>query len=431
VFFRLAAPLLRNRLQIPSLAARSSLFARPHEQAGPRCPVNHHPAGTPALQPPPQIDIAAARRGLAGLDVTVQRCSGDFYGYLFNACPHVRGMFPPLMAEQNERLFGALVQIAGLLDKPDQLHQYLTQLGADHRKYGVEPEHYAAVGKALISALRRHSTTWDEAAEEAWQAAYTVAADTMIAGAASQDGPAYWTGRVLRIEHRTRDLAVLYVQPSSPLPFEGGQHITIQHQKWPRVWRPFSVASTPGEDVLELHVRQVPGGWVSTALVRDTPENAELILGPAIGSMVSGAAGGRDLVCVAGGTGLAPIKSVVTEILAADEQALVTGTGGRRNITVFHGVNTPRELYDMPALDSMSRMFPWLQVIPVVAGDGKFRGLRGNVPDVAAEYGEWMGRDAYIAGPSRMTAQALTAMRYAGIPEDRLHFDDVEVLQHR
>jgi NAD(P)H-flavin reductase/hemoglobin-like flavoprotein len=355
-------------------------------------------------------------------------CAGDFYGYLFAACPHLRDMFPPQMTVQNERLFAALLKMVELLDRPDALARYLARLGADHRKYGVRPEHYAPVGDALLRTLRRHCPNWGEAAEEAWQNAYAAASDMMISGAEAAPGPATYNGQVVRHELRSHDLAVLHVRTSEPVAYHPGQYVTVESPRWPRSWRHFSVANMPmpggSSDYIELHVRAVPCGWVSRSLVRDAGAGTTLTIGPAAGSLVDASLWNHDLLMVAGGTGLAPVKSIVESVLSHDEAAVLAGAGERRNIHLFHGAKTPVGLYDMPALHELSACYPWFQVIPVVSGDPGFPGLTGNVADAALGFSGWEGREIFISGPAEMNRQAVSRFRAAGYPGSLLHLDD-------
>jgi NAD(P)H-flavin reductase/hemoglobin-like flavoprotein len=401
------------------------------EAAGAPPPLPPSPS-PPALPPPPArtagpLNPALIRKSLALITAGPQRVAGDFYGYLFAFNPGLRDMFPPQMNEQNERLFGALVRIAELLDDAKVLGEYLGQLGADHRKYGVEPEHYAAVGQALLRTLRRHVPAWTQDEEEAWSAAYTVAADMMIAGAAGHKGPACLDGRVVRHERRAADLAVLTVRTREPLLYQGGQYVTVQTGRWPRVWRAFSVANAPRGDgnELDLHVRAVPGGWVSTALVRDTLINSRLVIGPALGRMTPEAADGQDLLCVAGGTGLAPMKALAEAVLLDDEAAMARGEGMPRSVHLFHGAKNPADLYDLPALRELERCYPWLQVVPVVPGDERFRGEYGNVVEAALEYRPWTAEKTFVAGPAEMVHRAVQSFPLAGLPE--VYFDAAEL----
>jgi NAD(P)H-flavin reductase len=417
---------------LPRTRAASALLADP-PVAGPtgRIPLGdpEPESAGPGRAEPAEINPAAIRLSLEGMEADAQKCAGDFYGYLFNGCPRLRELFPPMMDVQNERLFAALLKIASLLETPDQLARYLAQLGADHRKYGVRPEHYAPVGDALLRTLRRHCPNWSAEAEASWAAAYAMAAEHMIFAAATARGPATWRAQVIRHEQRARGLAVLTLQTDQPLPYRPGQYITVQHPKWPRVWRQFSIANPPqmyGErSLIELHVRQVRGGWVSGALVRDTELFSEVTIGPPAGLMTADALGERDLVAVAGGTGLAPVKAVVAAVLMADEASVAAGGGYRRNIHLFHGAQTPTGLYDMPALRELSDVYPWLQVVPVVA-DENFPGLTGCVSDAALDYAEWAGREALIAGPPDMTALAVKQFRDAGFLDMQVHYDQLE-----
>lgn len=409
----------KSAVHLDRRPARTSLIGPPAA-----CPVD-----PPALLPPHLPAPVVLRDSLAGMNGGAQKVAGDFYATLFRYHPELRDMFPAAMTNQNERLFGALLNIVKLLDAPDQLARYLSQLGADHLKYGVRPEHYAPVGQALLAALRHNCPALDERAEAGWLSAYTFAAGAMMAGAETHRGPAVWHGRVIRHERRSRDLAVLEVETSEPLPYLAGQFVTVQTAKWQRVWRPFSIANAPAQDGsrITLHVRSIPGGWVSTALVRDTRDGDELIIGPATGTMTSDQVSDRDLLCVAGGTGLAPVKAVVEDVLRGDEAAVAGGWGMRRNIHLFHGAKTPLELYDMPALHELAHAYPWLRVIPVVSDDPAFTGRRGYVSDAALGYADWSDADAFVAGPASMVGLTADGLCKAGMAASQVHRDDLEV----
>ena len=97
-----------------------------------------------------------------------------FYARLFLHEPSLRELFPPAMDEQRDRLFRALARVVESLSSPEELATYLSQLGRDHRKYGVEPRMYEAVGGALIATLRAYAADkFTPAAEQAWLQTYT------------------------------------------------------------------------------------------------------------------------------------------------------------------------------------------------------------------------------------------------------------------
>ncbi len=57
--------------------------------------------------------------------------------------------------------------------------------------------------------------------------------------------PPFWTAEVVSNERRGPGISVLTIASYLPLPYEPGQHITVQAPRWPKVWRPYSVAGRP------------------------------------------------------------------------------------------------------------------------------------------------------------------------------------------
>ena len=384
-------------------------------------------AGAPVQAPAapadllPDAAIASIRETFAIVAAAGEQPASYFYGRLFVGHPHLRGMFPPAMDVQRDRLLRALIQIVEGLTSPEDLVRYLSQLGRDHRKYSVEPAMYDAVGEALIATLRAYAgPAFTQDAQEAWVQAYQAASGLMIRAAEDDSAvaPAFWTAELVENEQRQPGIAVLTVAPDQPLPYLAGQHVTVQTPRWPRVWRPYSVASRPREDgLMTFHVRAVPGGWVSNALVRYTAPGDELILGPALGTMTLGLAEQRDLLCVVGGTGLAPIKAII-------EQAIRESSACPREIFLFYGARTRDELYDLPDLYRLADAYPRFLLTPVTSDDPAFDGMQGNVGRVAARYLPHRECEAYVAGPVAMVHETIRVLARAGIPQQRIHYDD-------
>jgi NAD(P)H-flavin reductase len=369
----------------------------------------------------PDPAIASIRETFAIVAAAGEEPASYFYARLFVGHPQLRDMFPPAMDAQRDRLLRALVRIVEGLTSPEDLVRYLSQLGHDHRKYSVEPAMYEAVGGALIATLRAYAgPAFTPAAEEAWVQAYQAASGLMIRAAEDDSAvaPAYWTAEVISNDQRQPGIAVLTVAPDQALPYLAGQHVTVQTSRWPRVWRPYSVACRPREDgLMTFQVRAVPGGWVSNALVRYTAPGDELILGPALGTMTLDRAGQRDLLCVAGGTGLAPIKAII-------EQAIRESSACPRQIFLFYGARTRDELYDLPDLYRLADAYPRFLLTPVTSDDPAFDGMQGNVGRVAARYLPHGECEAYVAGPAVMVRETIRLLARAGIPQERIHYDD-------
>lgn len=327
-----------------------------------------------------------------------------FYAHLFIRHPEIRGMFPLTMSEHRERVFSALAQLVWSMDSPAALSAYLEQLGREHRKFGVREKHYAAFFDALLATVEHfNGASWTARTQAAFSAALGYTAAEMLRAAAldAQCQPPWWVGEVIGHELRSPSLAVLRIQPDQPLRYQAGQYLSVQVTRWPRAWRNFSIANAPrAGGQLELHVRAVPGGLVSNSLVRHCQAGDTVLLGPARGDMTVADDQERDLVCIAGGSGLAPIKAIIEDVIAT-----AGNSGTRPGISLFVGAQRAADLYDMPALRAMESAYPQLTVIPVVSADPEFAGVRGMLPAVVRQRASCAGREIYVCGPDAMVAE--------------------------
>jgi len=348
-----------------------------------------------------------------------------FYGRLFAENPELRALFPAAMDVQRDRLFHALTRIVHSLSRPEEMEPYLCQLGLDHRKYGVEAEHYPAVGRALLATLCKFAgDEWTPEAAAAWAGAYGLATQLMTSAAeeSAQQSPAWWSAEVVGHELRTPTLAVLTMRPDHPFPYQAGQYVSIQSVRWHRVWRPFSVANAPRPDgLLTFHVRAVPGGWVSSALVNHTKVGDRVNLGPPQGCMTLAAGSDGGLFCVAGGSGLAPIKALIEQAIAD------SAPGQRRRIRLLVGACRRSDLYDLPDLWRLESYYPWLRITTAVSDDPDYSGMRGMLPDIVARQLPHKGDDVYISGPSKMVHKTIRTLSAAGLRKWSIHADLADI----
>ncbi len=192
--------------------------------------------------------------------------------------------------------------------------------------------------------------------------------------------------------------------------------MAIESPARPRLWRYYSIANAPREDgTLEFHVRLIDGGAVSMALTYLQTVGDSLRLGPPVGVLTLDAASDRDVLMVAGSTGLAPLKAM-TEDLAARTRP--------PKVHLFFCARTADGLYDMASLDKLAAEHEWLTVVPVATGDPRFDGQTGSVPDVVLRSGRWSGHDAYLAGPTEMVRETSARLISAGTPRGRIHVED-------
>lgn len=347
---------------------------------------------------------------------------GYFYAHLFlHGGEEVIDMFPPLMGAQRDRLVRALVRIVGDVDNLDSLVPYLAGLGRDHRKFTVQPDHYALVGNSLLAALERFDDGWTADVAEVWTHAYSAIAGAMLDGARADEGsPPWWDAEVTAREMRGPSVALLRLHLDQPVPYEPGQSVAVQFPRlMPGVWRFYSPAHPP-ECLPEMtfHVKVEGGGLLSPMLGLRAEPGDRLRLGPPVGSLRLRRDSDRDIAAIAGSTGLAPLLSIIRAVAQRDTPP---------RVHLFFGARTPWDLYLLPELEKMAAQHPWLTVTPAVmdaANGSAYEGAHGSVVDVAAKWGDWRERDMYVCGPAGMVSAAVTRLSSLGIPGGRIHTED-------
>jgi NAD(P)H-flavin reductase len=367
-----------------------------------------------------QREISLVRTSLGVVAPHATSLTVYFYAILFTRHPEVRALFPDNMDTQRDRLLRGLLRIVDLVDDPDTLARFCHRLGRDHRKFGALDAHYPAVGQCLVASLARYAgTAWNSETAAAWTRAYTIAAQAMMAAAADDTRlrPATWEAQIIRHEQRGYGIAEITVRPDLPYRYVAGQYVTMETPWYPRAWRHYSPAHPPRADnTLTFHVRAVPHGQVSNALVHHASPGDTVRLGPPEGEMTLASAGDRDLVCVAGGTGLAPIRALL-------EEAAVSGM--RRYVDLFVGARTAEELYGLDDMLRMAQRHHWLNVRAAVSHQS-IPGREGTLAQVLHEFGPWDRHEAFLCGPPAMVTTAVQALRHQGTPRARIHHDPID-----
>ncbi|MEY9870799.1 ferredoxin-NADP reductase/hemoglobin-like flavoprotein [Streptacidiphilus sp. MAP12-33] len=421
-------PLPGSVVAVVPLAARQKAAAARQAAAERSAAAGPAADDTGSVGPTPQ-DIVLIRRSLGLVEPVADRATAHFYAVLFLSRPELRALFPAAMDVQRDRLFRALLAAGRAADDPPTLVDYLEKLARGHRRYGVRDEHYAPVGAALLAALERYcGREWNEETARAWEKVYGVIAQVMMAAAArdAQSSPAWWQGEVQSVEPVTRDIAVVTLRTDHPYPYRAGQYASVEVPWWPRVWRNYSLASPSSvparagaDGLLRLHVKAVPAGWVSNALVHRAQPGDVLRLGPALGRMVVDPRDHDPLLLVGGGTGVAPLLAIVEELALS---------GARRTVEIHYGARRAEELYALPALRELDRRLPWLSVRTAVAEPTPGSTLpvgteRGTLPEVIGHTGPWEGYRACLSGPSAMIRRTRGVLLGAGVRAEHMLYD--------
>lgn len=356
-----------------------------------------------------------------------------FYTRWFAIDAEVRDVFPSDMNLQRAAFAQALTWLFGELieQRAQEPIAFLAQLGRDHRKYGVRQRHYDSMQDALLTTLSSHLIDeWDDRLADTAQQAVALIIGVMRGAADAEKGPPFRDGTVIEHIRATRDVSVIRLQLDDPLYFHAGQYVTVQVPQWPRRWRYLS-PSIPADrsGAIEFHVRSVAGGMVSTAIVGETRLGDRWRLSNPHGAMHVDRDGG-DVLMVAGGTGLAPLRSIIMDLCR---------WGGNPRVHLFFGARYPCDLYDLKTLWQVASTNPWLSVTPVTeystnppwAADFPDvqppRGLHvrqtGTLPDVVTKYGDWGDRQILVCGGPQMVEATRAALVAKGAQAERIQHD--------
>ena len=387
------------------------------------------PPSGPQVFEPGSLD-GTARRLLRSSFSYLMPESGDWMEYLFArlfvAHPDLRGLFPLGMARTRSAVHEMLARLVWTLDQSEETDKLLSQIARDHRKFGVRDKHYQSFFDALVATVEvAAGPEWTSETAAAWQAAVGYFR-TVMSAAAAQDAksqPAWWVGEVVQHERRTPTIAVLTIRPDKPLSYLAGQYAWVQVPRWPRLWRRYSIANPPRENgLIDLHVRAIPGGAVSTALVAHSGPGDSVVLGAPRGHLRLPADPERDIVCVAGGTGLAPVKAITEAVIST------VRPGRRRAITVYVGARTADELYDMRDLQTLRLAYPPFTLVPVTEHGEVDGGQTGRLAEVVAAHSSFRDTDVYVSGPAGLVSEVRRVLTGRVAPE-RLHHDPLEALE--
>jgi CDP-4-dehydro-6-deoxyglucose reductase len=204
-----------------------------------------------------------------------------------------------------------------------------------------------------------------------------------------------------------------------PLRFQAGQYLDVLLDDRRRS---FSIASPPHDsELIELHVRRVQGGGFTERIFDGDLKSGSLlrIEGP-IGQFIYRDGSGPVLM-VAGGTGFAPLKSMLRHLLES---------GVRRDVHCYWGARQQRDVYEQALVLEWVRRFPQLKFTAVLSDASIAEATHhrvGWVHDaVLADYPDLAPFEVYAAGPPAMIEALRESFPRQGLAPERLYFDSFD-----
>jgi len=206
----------------------------------------------------------------------------------------------------------------------------------------------------------------------------------------------------------------LEVLAGGPFVFSAGQYARVAFRGQPA--RDYSMANGPTEATLEFHIRALADGRSSHYVARHLTLGEEVALEGPFGTSHWRPTHIGPVLAIAGGSGLAPIKSIV-------ETALRHGVA--QPIRLYFGVRDERDLYLEEHFAALARHHPNLGFIPVLSEPRRATRRRtGFVHDaVRADHASFAGWKAYLAGPPVMVEAASAMLGACGMAAEDIHAD--------
>lgn len=233
-------------------------------------------------------------------------------------------------------------------------------------------------------------------------------------------------GRIARMVPLTHDILQITLALDHALAFTPGQYCELSPEQGGAagVTRSYSFANIPDANGtsrnVEFFIRKVPGGRFTEWLFNEAKIGDSLHVTAPFGEFVLREAS-APILCIAGGSGLAPVLSMLQGALQSQRRP--------REVTLVLGVRSQKDLYMLEAIDALRREWPVrFEFVPVLAAEpaaSGWQGRRGMIVDHLADVlGASAGAPhAYLCGPPGMIDSCISALEMSGVSASDIHFD--------
>lgn len=231
--------------------------------------------------------------------------------------------------------------------------------------------------------------------------------------------PSLFEGAIVAVTPLTHDIVELRLKLNRPVTFVAGQYADLQVDGVPGA-RSYSFAAAPAAgstDQPSFHVRKVPGGAFTEWLFGKSRIGAPLMLRGPMGQFRL-RKGEAPIVCVGGGSGLAPLKCILEQALRQD---------CARPVTLLYGARTQADLFCLDEIAELGRRwagpFRFLPVLSIEPEDSSWTGARGLVADLLPDVDNLAAAQAYLCGPPPMVDAAEDLLLRHGVTKEAIFAD--------
>lgn len=226
---------------------------------------------------------------------------------------------------------------------------------------------------------------------------------------------------IVDLTHDIKQVRLKLIDPPT-LTMTAGQFIQFQVPEYELtdepVYRAYSMASDPSDDAhIELEIRLVPNGICTTYVHKYLKEGDKVLVNGPYGDFFLRDTD-REIICIAGGSGMAPIKSILMDM---------ANKGSTRKARYFFGARSKRDLFlveEMRELEGKLKDFTFIPALSMPEEEDAWEGEVGLITDVVGKHvTDGSNCEAYLCGSPGMIDACVKVLTDKGVPEDRIYFD--------
>ncbi len=233
-----------------------------------------------------------------------------------------------------------------------------------------------------------------------------------------------YRAKVVAVEELTYDTRLVRFKLIEPneIDFKPGQYAQLKVPGLD-VIRAYSIASNPANThEVEFIVRLVPKGLATTFVHKALLVGDEIILTGPYGDFYLREETNREMICIAGGSGKAPIRSILYYL---------RDQGSKRKITYFFGARAKRDLYYTDEMRALEKEFDNFTYVPALSDpepDDAWDGETGLITDVVDRtVGDLTEAEGYLCGSPGMINACIKVLKTHNMPDEQVYFDNFDL----
>jgi propane monooxygenase reductase component len=236
-----------------------------------------------------------------------------------------------------------------------------------------------------------------------------------------------YRARVSAIDRLTADMCRLELELEQPFKFWAGQYVDITVPRSGLV-RSFSMANAPGGNQLDFIIKIYPDGAFSSVLDKELKIDDPLDIKGPYGICFRHENRSGQLILVGGGSGMAPLWSILND---------VAHTGEQHQLTFFYGARTKRDLFYLDRIEAIGKTLRDFRFIPALSHEPAgtdWEGETGFIHEVVARHLRGVDLDdeteAYCCGPPPMIDATVPVLQISGVEPERIHIEKFTQASH-